>query len=268
MDFVARLPQLTPGAKRWSNAASAHHRFTAGEGSFRFDELTVGLVLVSQPGHWGAYGSDRPRELPLLPGSGWIFPAGLDGSCSWKGPQAIINASLPKALFCDDEMDEIADFSVGRLDPLTAELIFALHAANDDNPALYRESLSVTLAAHISSARLFENRAMPGDRRILRALAFIEEHLADDLSLNTLASVAALSPYHFLRLFKTATGRSPHAHVMHRRMARAREMIETTRRPVADIAWSLGYSDASRFASLFRRHVGVLPGTLRKARLA
>jgi AraC family transcriptional regulator len=264
MDFTTRWAELTPGMRRWSNAASVHHRFEAGEGRFCFDELTAGLVLLAQPGHWGAYASDKVLELPLLPGSGWVFPAGLDGRCSWKGPQAIINVSLPRALFAENGMDAISDFSVGRLDRLTAELIFALHAADDDTPVLYRESLSVALAAHLAQGSIFAEAS--GDRRIQRVQGFIEENLEDDLALTTLASVACLSPYHFLRLFKAETGRSPYAYVTWRRMMRAKEMIETTRRPIADIAWSFGYSDASRFAAVFRRQFGFTPGSLRTAR--
>jgi AraC family transcriptional regulator len=265
MDFTHRMERLAPGVRNWVNAASAHHRFAAGEGRFRFDELTVGLVLLAQPGHWGAYDSDRARELPLRPGSGWIFPAGLDGRCSWKGPQAIINVSLPGILF--NEMDEITDHTVGLLDPLTAELIFALHAVEEDMPALYRESLTVTLAAQLAQQRFFVDRDGMQDVRINRAWAFIDAHLAEDLSLDTLAGVAGMSPYHFLRRFKAATGSPPHAYLTLRRLSLAKEMIETTRRPIADIAWSLGYKDASRFAALFKRRFGAPPGAFRSARI-
>lgn len=266
MDFSHRLGRLAPGVRNWANAASAHHRFAAGEGRFCFAELTIGLVLLAQPGHWGAYDSDRARELPLQPGSGWIFPSGLEGRCSWKGPQAIINVSLPGKLFA--EMDKITDHSVGLLDPLTAELIFALHAAEAEGPALYRESLTVTLAAQLAHRRFFADRDRGQDVRITRARAFIEAHLAEDLSLDRLAGIAGMSPYHFLRRFKAATGSPPHAYLTQRRLVCAREMIETTRRPIADIAWSLGYKDASRFAALFKRQFGAAPGTFRSARIA
>lgn len=268
MDFTSRLNRLEPGVRNWSNAASAHHRFAAGEGSFCFDSLTVGLVLLAQPGHWGAYDSDRARELPLQPGSGWIFPAGLAGRCSWKGPQAIINVSLPIALFAENEMDDSAGFAVGALDPLTAELIFALHAAEAAAPALYRESLAVMLAAQLNHHRIFADRATPGDIRIDRALAFIDAHLAEDLPLAKLANVAGMSPFHFLRRFKAETGRAPHTYLTYRRLSRAREMIATTRTPIADIAWSLGFGDASRFSLQFKRQFGAPPSAFRTARLA
>lgn len=268
MDFIHRLDRLEPGLRSWANAASAHHRFTAGEGRFRFDELTVGLVLLAQPGHWGAYAGDRARELPLRPGSGWIFPAGLDGSCSWKGPQAIINVSLPKTLLADNEMDEITDHSVGALEPLTAELIFALHAAEAEAPALYRESLTVTLGAQLANRRLFADGGTEMDVRITRARAFIDAHLAEDLSLAALAGIAGMSPYHFLRRFKAATGLPPHAYLTQRRLTCAKEMIETTRRPISDIAWALGYRDTSRFTAQFKRRFGAPPGAFRSARLA
>jgi len=268
MDFTHRMGRLEPGVRTWANAASAHHRFAAGEGRFRFDELTIGLVLLAQPGHWGAYDSDRARELPLRPGSGWIFPAGLEGRCSWKGPQAIINVSLPKTLFAHNEMGEITDHSVGALDPLSAELIFALHAAGAEVPALYRESLTVTLAAQLAHRRLFADRDRGQDVRIARARAFIDAHLAaEDLSLDLLAGIAGMSPYHFLRRFKAVTGLPPHAYLTQCRLSHAKEMIETTRRPIADIAWSFGYKDASRFAALFKRQFGAPPGAFRSAKI-
>jgi len=259
------LERLQPGTRQWSNASSSCLKLRAGEGVFHFDALTVGLVLVTQREHWGAYGGTRLRRIPLGPGSGWIFPAGIDGRCSWRAQQLFINVSLSKALFAAEDADgvEANAFSIGSLDPLASQLVLNIHAAENAVPALYRESLSVALAAHVARLKITESGASGPDPRIARVIAYIEEHLGEELELARLAGIAALSPFHFLRLFKAETGRSPHQHVMIRRMERAVELITKTRRPIADIAWSLGYEDASHFAAQFKRHAGITPGSLR-----
>lgn len=104
------------------------------------------------------------------------------------------------------------------------------------------------------------------DARFQRAANYIEEHLAEDVSIETLAGLAAMSPFHFARSFKRACGESPHAYLVGRRIARARILLETTKLPVAEIAWRVGYSDTSRFTALFKRALSVTPGAYRAAR--
>jgi AraC family transcriptional regulator len=63
-------------------------------------------------------------------------------------------------------------------------------------------------------------------RRRLRAVVeYVEDHLDDGLSLGQMAAVAHLSPYHFARQFKAATGLPPHQYVIMRRVERAKQFL-------------------------------------------
>ena len=79
-----------------------------------------------------------------------------------------------------------------------------------------------------------------------------------------MAAVARLSPYHFARQFKAATGLPPHQYVIARRVERARQLLQ--RRgdlSLAEVAARAGFSDQSQFSHHFKRLVGVTPGQFR-----
>ena len=101
--------------------------------------------------------------------------------------------------------------------------------------------------------------------RLKRVQDYIEAHLDDRLTLTELAGVACLSPYHFSRSFKQATGVGLHHYVMQRRLERAKALMRRTTQPLALIALEAGFADQSHFATLFRRETGVTPGQFRAA---
>lgn len=68
----------------------------------------------------------------------------------------------------------------------------------------------------------------------------------------------------FLRRFKAATGLAPSQYTQHLRVGKARELLEFTRRPVDQIAWSVGYEDPGAFRKSFQRVVGLTPGEYRQ----
>ncbi|MGI5131915.1 helix-turn-helix domain-containing protein [Pseudonocardia sp. CA-107938] len=102
------------------------------------------------------------------------------------------------------------------------------------------------------------------DRRLVdRVAQFVDAHLQETLSLDRLAGVAALSPFHFARAFRAATGATPHQFVTARRIEAARARLLATQASVVDIAHGVGFSNLSHFRRVFRRELGMLPGDLR-----
>ena len=99
--------------------------------------------------------------------------------------------------------------------------------------------------------------------RLQRVLEFIEAHIEDDLNVATLASTACLSPFHFARVFKTATGKSPHQYVSARRLEQAKALLIQTDRTLADIALACRFSSQANFSRAFCRATGVPPGRYR-----
>jgi AraC family transcriptional regulator len=97
-----------------------------------------------------------------------------------------------------------------------------------------------------------------------RVAAYIEEHVADDISLATLAELARLSPYHFCRAFKRSFGMPPHRYHAHRRIELAKQLLANREMPVTAIALEIGFSDTSTFTAAFRRLTGQTPTCYRR----
>ncbi|MGF1475695.1 MAG: helix-turn-helix domain-containing protein [Geminicoccaceae bacterium] len=100
-------------------------------------------------------------------------------------------------------------------------------------------------------------------RSIRRARDFIEANLGEELSLAAIAGEACLSPHHFLRAFKAATGKTPHRYVQERRVDLCRRLLETTDLPLADIAYQCGFASQSHMTTVFGSAVGTTPGRYR-----
>jgi AraC family transcriptional regulator len=64
-------------------------------------------------------------------------------------------------------------------------------------------------------------------------------------------------------VFKATVGRTPAQELIRRRILRAQTLLQTTRLPVAEIAYRSGYENVSRFTALFKRETGVTPGAFR-----
>jgi AraC family transcriptional regulator len=89
--------------------------------------------------------------------------------------------------------------------------------------------------------------------------AYIDEHLADQISLATMAQLARLSPYHFCRAFRQSFGVPPHRYHTIRRIERAKVLLEKRPLSVTDIGLTLGFSETSSFTAAFRRATGLTP---------
>jgi AraC family transcriptional regulator len=99
-----------------------------------------------------------------------------------------------------------------------------------------------------------------------RVLEFIEEHVAEEISLTALAELADLSLYHFARAFTQSFGVPPHRYHMARRMDRARNLLQRSALSVTQIGIQIGFRDTSSFTRAFRRFAGVTPSEYRRNR--
>ena len=97
------------------------------------------------------------------------------------------------------------------------------------------------------------------DAALKRVTEYVEEHLADDVSLAAVAGAAGISPYYFTRLFREAVGVSPHQYIVDRRVERAKLLLEATDWTVAAIAREVGFANGSHLTLHFKRRTGVSP---------
>ncbi len=217
----------------------------------------------------------RTERGAIGPGDVTLVPRGA--SSSWhprSGPSAALHLLIPPDLW--RSVGEAADLPPGatelRPDFATPDAFIEqvgralLTEAHSEwfGGRLYAQTLEQSLAMHL----LRHYSALGGPPaddaprpagRFRRSLEYIEAHLADDLSLETLAACEGLSPYHFARAFKRAVGQPPHGYVVVRRVRRAQELLARTRLPLAQVAAEVGFANQAHLNRHFKRLVGLTP---------
>ena len=95
----------------------------------------------------------------------------------------------------------------------------------------------------------------------------VEGNLDADLSLDSLAEESGYSRAYFFRIFREATGLTPHEYVLNSRLKRAQELLKQANSSIIDVALSCGFSSQSHMTSVFRRHLATTPGEFRRDRV-
>ena len=98
-----------------------------------------------------------------------------------------------------------------------------------------------------------------------RAMAYIEEHIEDDLALGDVPSVAAYSAFHFGRLFYYIADMPLSEYIRKRKLSLAAMELQSSDVKVIDLAMRYGYDSADSFTRAFARQHGVTPSAARKA---
>lgn len=98
-----------------------------------------------------------------------------------------------------------------------------------------------------------------------RAVAFVGEHFTEAMSLEEVASMAALSKFHFCRVFRRETGLSFRDYLRDLRIARAKALLANPKLTVTEIAYTVGFNDLSHFHRVFSKVVGASPTNYRKS---
>ena len=97
-----------------------------------------------------------------------------------------------------------------------------------------------------------------------RARDHIDRHYAEPVDLDTLAGIAGVSKYHFLRLFRTTYGRTPAAYLSERRIERAQDLLRTTNLTVTEVCFAVGFASLGSFSSRFTDVTGETPRDFQK----
>ena len=140
--------------------------------------------------------------------------------------------------------------------------------ASGDRLTRYGEALGIMLGHELM--RLNREAPRPAARGGLsgwqqkKVAGFIEEHLAEDIRLASLAGLVDLSPYHFARAFKQSFGVPPHRYHNNRRMERAKALLAERMQSVTGVAMELGFAETSSFSAAFRKITGASPSEYRR----
>lgn len=224
--------------------------------------------------------------IDLLPGKLYLIPPFVTHTCHCDGHFEhyyihLYEQSHTGSIFDGWQLPssiEASDYLAGmakRLCTMTPGLRLAA-----SNPALYdnHDSLMATLRSrntlplHIRmetkaimltllSAFIANGKPKPhtSERRIDRALRYIEAHIDAPIDLVRLADEACVSKDHFIRIFRKSTGETPAQYITRKKLEQAELWLVTTDMPVKNIATALGYEDTSYFVRLFRNKIGITP---------
>lgn len=97
-----------------------------------------------------------------------------------------------------------------------------------------------------------------------RARDHLDAHFHEPVDLDRVAAVAALSKYHFHRLFTATYGRTPAAYLSERRIERAQDLLRATNLTVTEVCFAVGFSSLGSFSSRFRAVVGESPSQFQR----
>jgi AraC family transcriptional regulator len=154
-------------------------------------------------------------------------------------------------------------------DPVLSSVIDGLCvAARAGADEFYAESAATFLAAHLLTMHASApppRELSREDQRVRRAARFIRDNHSQPLTLAEMAAVADLSPFHFLRVFKAATGQTPYRFLTKVRLDRARRHLARPELSITEIAHLCGFASPSRLTAAFRGETGLSPSEFRAA---
>jgi AraC family transcriptional regulator len=101
--------------------------------------------------------------------------------------------------------------------------------------------------------------------RIDRVVGYLSEQVQNSPSLTALAEVAAISPFHFHRVYRAVTGETPSMTLRRLKLTKACVLLRDTSKSITEIAFDAGYESSQSFAKAFRAAIGSSPSEIRSA---
>ena len=217
---------------------------------------------------------------PQRRGDLWLLPAGLPSSFAWEGTDESISFIL-EPTYLSQTATETESLSPSRVKLLP---IIYQHDSNLEAIAqsfkreitqagigtqLYIDTLATQLAIHLLrhycafELKLKQYQGGLSRDRLQTALAYIQNHLADNISLAEIAQEVDMSQHHFCRLFKQSTGISPYQYVIQQRLERAKQLLLQNQLSIAEVAQEVGFSEQSQLTRQLKRATGFTPKQIR-----
>jgi transcriptional regulator GlxA family with amidase domain len=207
--------------------------------------VCTGVSLLAEAGlldgrpattHWGFVEQYRAR-----------YP-----EVNWQAERIVTSSDN---IFCGGGMYASIDLSLHLV-----ELYFGHEVAVQTARALVLEAPRIWQSVYAHEPP----RSTHDDDAVQRAQKWLFSHRNESVDLEALAARVGMSPRHFARRFRTATGEAPLAYLHRLRIDDARRKLESSHRSVQEIGRAVGYEDTAFFRTLFRRYTGATPKEYRE----
>jgi AraC-like DNA-binding protein len=226
-----------------------------GEGVFVIDgakyEVGAGTVLFYHRGLWHQEAS-----------TGYPFKA------TYFSFQDLQIKGLPPDYFLDPHRTPVVDLGkhLFTASELTAKCLAEFHSSSLESHTMANHwfGLLLVLLYRIANDGIREEGARkPSRTAVLRARSYMEENYPKDITLEKLAQITHVNPYHLAHLFKDEMGISPIQFLIRYRMEVAKRYLTTTQLPSKEIGELVGYESETSFHNVFKKVTGMTPGHFR-----
>jgi AraC family transcriptional regulator len=277
---------LSSASRGWNTLSAELRSHSTGRiVSIEQQSVEVVIALAGTEGPVIRTGAGLQEKTQPDAGTIWLVPTGV-------GPEEIIiTAPMPSTLHLFlpiQQFDVLADqYNLGKSLVRSVQYVGGL---NDDLirqvgasvlTELSEPTATSRMVAEMSSlmlaTRLIQNyvdrnlidRIAGGayrldHSRMRRVLDYIDQSLEEEFTVEDLARLANLSPFHFARMFTNTMGMPPQRYVSRRRLDAAMKMIATGKLPFSEIAFRSGFSSQASFTRAFRRVTNMTPGEFRQ----
>jgi AraC-like DNA-binding protein len=252
--FVPALMVIAAGVSRWGEGVCYERQ--------RPIAVSVNLVTAGSARfrHRGFDGEVLPGQVTVTHmGSDMVYATGQAGYMH-KRFITIAGAALPAHLTAMG-LDNVVFLTPRSVSTVAALLRdgYALLACKRGN---FVDNLAV--AAHRLLNELGRSVSQSYSPSVSAAVDYMQQNLAQNVSLKELAHVAATSTRSLIRQFHQAFGVAPLQFMLRRRLRWAEHLLLTTELSVKEIAHTIGYNDPLCFSAQFRKHAGTSPRAFRR----
>lgn len=264
----------------WSSLFVSQQRERAYESRFKASDDHLIIVHRDGPVRVQRDLSGDRQDKVVQPGGLFVLPAGRDFGVRLGGDLSTIHLYVRSA-YIREAAREITD-----RDPSKVEIIPRLgeHDCVIENTARLAcemareqvrsewttEALARTLAVQLVRRHsTFSGLMLPtvdialSQKRLRAVDQLISDRLADKITLADMANAAALSPIHFARQFKKATGQSPHQYLLAARVETAKRLLGMSL-SISEISFRCGFSHQEHLTRVFGKSVGLTPAAYRR----
>ena len=276
-------PLATSYGREWKGLQAVRYRESSANGEFSTSSVPLHVIALGiQPAEkldlqFGGIKRDSPSpagRIAVVPAGSsvlWRRQGSMDTVFVFLEPNLIARVAAESFEF--DPTRTAVSPLIGLNAPELRSTMLAVDAelkAGGVGGPLMVEALANMLSVHLIR-HFLGPRQLAGQpdgvlprRKLHTVIEYIMENLEGNPTLEQMAAVVHLSPYHFARQFKAATGLPPRQYVIARRVERAQQLLrEEDDLGLGEVAFRAGFSDQSHFSSHFKRIVGVTPGEFR-----
>jgi AraC family transcriptional regulator len=272
-DALGRAPDMQLGSESDGWRLSRWRQFV---GSYTLPALPDPIFVVHIAGkpNVRTWERDGWSETTSIPGCATIVPSGQPTGWLVDGELDVVTLSVASAdLQNAPALDQFKRMRFAFSDPLgvalTRQVLGELYAPRSPERDVYVGALVNALKAHMLRGPIAANAAeIPttafSSYRLHHVMNAVLQHPEAQHSLEEMAAQAGVTPSHFCRIFRKATGVSPHQYVMKARLDRAQQLLAQSDAPLSSIADALGFTSQSHFTRAFRQFTGETPSDFRR----